>query len=61
MGEVAFSPSFDRFRDGAGRELIGLAHPLVDAHLELVAARARWNTLLAQAYDLKVLFAVDTR
>ena len=26
MGEVAFSPSFDRFGDGAGRELIRLRH-----------------------------------
>ncbi len=58
MGEVAFGPSFDRFEDGAGRELIRLGHPLVDAYLELVAARARWNTLLAQAYDLKVFFSI---
>ena len=58
MGEVAFSPSFDRFGDGAGRELIRLGHPLVDAYLELVAARARWNTVLAQAYDLKVFFSI---
>ena len=47
MGKVAFSPSFDRFEYGAGRELIRLGHRLVDAYLELVAARARWNTLLA--------------
>ena len=26
MGEVAFSPSFDRFEDGAGRELVQLGH-----------------------------------
>ena len=58
MGEVAFSPSFDRFGDGAGRELVRLGHPLVDGYLELVAARARPNTLLAQAYDLKVFFSV---
>ena len=58
MGEVAFCPSFDRFGDGAGRELIRLGHRLVDAYLELVAARARWNTLLAQAYDLKVFFSI---
>jgi site-specific recombinase XerC len=30
----------------------------LDAYLELVAARARPNTLLAQAYDLKVFFTV---
>lgn len=58
MGEVAFSPSLDRFVDGAGRELIRLGHPLVDVYLELVAARARPNTLLAHAYDLKVFFTV---
>ena len=58
MGEVAFCPSFDRFGDGAGRELIRLGHRLVDGYLELVAARARPNTLLAQAYDLKVFFSI---
>ena len=55
---MAFSPSFDRFGDGAGRELIRLGHPLVDGYLELVAARARWNTVLAQPYDLKVFFSI---
>ena len=58
MGEMAFSPLFGRFEGGAGRELIRLGHPLVDAYLELVAARARPNTLLAQAYDLKVFFSI---
>jgi site-specific recombinase XerD len=58
MGDVAFSPVLDRFEDAAGRELIRLGHPIVDAYLELVAARARPNTLLAQAYDLKVFFTV---
>ena len=36
---------------------IRLGHPLIDAYLEFVAARARANTLLAQAFDLKVFFA----
>ena len=35
---------------------IALGHPLVDEYLELVRARARRNTLLATAYDLKVFF-----
>lgn len=35
-----------------------LGDPLVDDYLVLVAARARRNTLLAQAFDLKVFFAV---
>lgn len=55
---MSFSPVFDRFEDAGGRELIRLGHPLVDAYLELVAARARQNTVLAQAYDLKVFFTV---
>ncbi len=58
MGEVTFSPCFDRFEDGAGRESVRLGHRLVDGYLELVAARARPNTLLAQAYDLKVFFSI---
>lgn len=33
-----------------------LGHPVVDGYLEFVAARARPNTLLAVAYDLKVFF-----
>jgi integrase/recombinase XerD len=35
-----------------------LGDPLVDDYLAFVAARARPNTLLAQAFDLKVFFAV---
>jgi site-specific recombinase XerD len=35
-----------------------LGHPLLDRHLEFVAARARHNTLLATASDLKMFFAV---
>ena len=35
---------------------IALGHPLLDDYLEFVAARARTNTLLAVAYDLKVFF-----
>jgi len=58
MDDVAFSPVLVRFEDAAGRELIRLGHPVVDAYLELVAARARPNTVLAQAYDLKVFFTV---
>jgi len=39
------------------RELLRLGHPLLDDYLDLVAARARPNTVLATAYDLKVFFA----
>lgn len=41
---------------GAAGEQISLGHPLIDEYLELVRARARRNTLLATAYDLKVFF-----
>ncbi|WP_211241223.1 hypothetical protein [Pseudonocardia spinosispora] len=36
---------------------VTLGHPLVDDYLAFVGARARWNTWLATAYDLKVFFA----
>jgi integrase/recombinase XerD len=38
--------------------VIRLGHPLLDAYVELVMARARWNTVLATAFDLKVFFSV---
>lgn len=38
--------------------VIRLGHPLVDAYLEFVGARARLNTLLATAFDLKVFFTI---
>jgi integrase/recombinase XerD len=44
-------------RPGGG-ELIRLGHPLLDAYLDLVTARARPNTVLATAFDLKVFFRV---
>ncbi len=47
-------------RSVAGGELrsIRLGHPLLDDYLEFVGARARTNTWLATAYDLKVFFSV---
>lgn len=47
-------------RSVVGTELrsIRLGHPLLDDYLEFVGARARKNTLLAAAYDLKVFFTV---
>lgn len=51
---MTWSPRMTATMDGA---VIQLGHPLVDAYLELVAARARTNTLLAQAFDLKVFFS----
>jgi integrase/recombinase XerD len=52
---VTWSPQMTGTMDDG---LIRLGHPLVDAYLELVAARARPNTLLAQAFDLKVFFSL---
>ena len=43
---------------GAELRSIRLGHPLLDDYLEFVGARARTNTLLAAAYDLKVFFSV---
>jgi hypothetical protein len=58
MPEVAFTPRLTRAEEGTvGSGVIRLGHPLVDAYLEFVAARARANTLLAQAFDLKVFFS----
>src|SRR5436309_12559073 len=51
-------PCMVRTQGGAGGELIRVGHPLVEAYLELVAGRARWNTVLATAFDLKVFFSV---
>ena len=44
---------------GPGRELqVAVGHPLVDEYLEFLTARARPNTRLAVAFDLKVFFSV---
>jgi integrase/recombinase XerD len=47
-------------RSGVGAELRGitLGHPLLDDYLAFVGARARPNTWLATAYDLKVFTVV---
>jgi integrase len=41
---------------GGKLESVSLGHEVLDGYLEFVAARARPNTLLAVAYDLKVFF-----
>jgi site-specific recombinase XerD len=43
---------------GTDLESISVGHSLLDDYLDFVAARARPNTLLAVAYDLKVFFTV---
>lgn len=55
---MAFTPCLVRTRRPGGSELIRLGHPLLDAYLDLVTARARPNTVLATAFDLKVFFTV---
>lgn len=40
-----------------GSQPITLGHPIIDDYLIFVQARARRNTLLAVAYDLKVFFS----
>lgn len=47
-------PSFEEAADGQ----VTLGHRLVDDYLEMVRVRARRNSLLAAAFDLKVFFAV---
>jgi len=38
--------------------MVTVGHPLVDEYLEFLRARARPNTILAAAFDLKVFFSV---
>jgi integrase/recombinase XerD len=54
---LEFTPCLTRSVTGGGIEVITLGHPLLDDYLAFVAARARANTWLAVAYDLKVFFA----
>lgn len=53
---MAFTPCLIRSAGPAG-ERVHLGHPLLDSFLEMVAGRARWNTVLATAFDLKVFFS----
>ena len=55
---MAFMPCLLRTARPGGGELIRLGHPLLDAYLDLVTARARPNTVVATAFDLKVFFGV---
>jgi integrase/recombinase XerD len=59
MAEVVFAPRLERlYEDVGGQPSLTLRHPLLDAYLGLLEARARPNTVLAQAFDLKVFFSV---
>lgn len=56
-----FVPCLVRSACADGGRVVTLGHELVDDYLELVAARARPNTVLATAYDLKVFFTIVGR
>jgi integrase/recombinase XerD len=45
-----------RRTERGGVSVLRLGHPLLDDYLDVVAARARPNTALATAFDLKVFF-----
>ena len=51
-------PCLVRSTGDDGIPVIRLGHPLLDDYLAFVAARARANTWLAVAFDLKVFFGV---
>ena len=55
---LEFMPCLVRSTGDDGIPVIRLGHPLLDDYLAFVAARARANTWLAVAFDLKVFFGV---
>ena len=55
---VVFVPCLIRHQRGPELAAITLGHPLLDEYLAFVAARARINTWLAVASDLKIFFGV---
>ena len=55
---VTFVPCLVRSMHGSEVRALSLGHPLLDDYLAFVGARARVNTWLATAYDLKVFFTV---
>lgn len=55
---LGWEPTLIRESEGRVLSALRLGHPLVDDYLEFVGARARTNTWLACAYDLKVFFSL---
>lgn len=55
---MRWSPRFSRTLQDRELVAVALGHPLVDDYLGFVATRARPNTLLAVAFDLKVFFSI---
>jgi integrase/recombinase XerD len=56
-----FVPCLTGATGASGASVPRLGHRLLDDYLDMVAARARPNTVLAAAFDLKVFFAVVGR
>jgi integrase/recombinase XerD len=56
-----FVPCLLRTSRGDGSDTFRLGHPLLDSYLDLVKSRARPNTVLATAYDLKVFFTIVSK
>jgi len=58
---VVWSPQVRRIaREGGGEQLV-VGHALVDEFLEFASSRARPNTVLAYARDLKAFFSIVTK
>lgn len=55
---VDFMPCLVRPAGSEAGGPVRIGHALLDDYLDLVAARARPNTLLATAFDLKVFFSI---
>lgn len=55
---MQWTPSITLSSPAGEPETISLGHPVVDDYLTFVGARARRNTWLATAYDLKVFFSL---
>lgn len=55
---MGWTPTLTKTVVDGDLEALALGHPLVDDYLTFVGARARRNTWLAAAFDLKVFFSV---
>jgi integrase/recombinase XerD len=58
---MRWKPCVVRSKLPGGEWDVTVGHPLVDEYLEFLRARARPNTILAVAFDLKVFFSVVDR
>jgi integrase/recombinase XerD len=55
---MRWNPVVVQSEDAGGGLVVTVGHPLADAYLEFLRARARPNTIRAVAFDLKVFFSV---